>query len=74
MLLQAVSPLNGIPEVQYVGNMHGDEPLGRELVLLLADWLCDNYLKDSLVCILTLYTSTYVCIFWTFSGRLHLEL
>lgn len=35
---------------QFVGNMHGDEPLGRELVLLLADWLCDNYLKDSTVC------------------------
>lgn len=43
--------------VQYVGNMHGDEPLGRELVLYLADWLCDNYLEDSLVrfCQLSVY-------------------
>lgn len=35
--------------IQYVGNMHGDEPLGRELVLLLSDWLCDNYKKDPMV-------------------------
>ncbi|XP_024398551.1 carboxypeptidase SOL1 isoform X1 [Physcomitrium patens] len=34
------------PAFKYVGNMHGDEPLGRELVLLLSDWLCDNYKKD----------------------------
>lgn len=36
------------PAFKYVGNIHGDEPLGRELVLLLADWLCDNYLKDGM--------------------------
>jgi carboxypeptidase D len=36
------------PAFKYVGNIHGDEPLGRELVLLLADWLCDNYLKDAM--------------------------
>lgn len=29
--------------LQYVGGMHGDEPLGRQLILYLADWLCDNY-------------------------------
>ncbi|KAK3009558.1 hypothetical protein RJ639_013535 [Escallonia herrerae] len=34
--------------LQFIGNVHGDEPLGRELLLLLANWLCDNYMKDPL--------------------------
>lgn len=46
--------------LQYVGNMHGDEPLGRELVLLLADWLCDNYPKDSMVRILYLLWTCWI--------------
>ncbi|CAK7346734.1 unnamed protein product [Dovyalis caffra] len=32
----------------YIGNVHGDEPVGRELLLCLANWICDNYMKDSL--------------------------
>lgn len=36
------------PSFKYVGNLHGDEPVGRELLLLLGDWLCDNYMKDPL--------------------------
>jgi len=34
---------------QFIGNVHGDEPVGRELLLRLANWICDNYMKDSLV-------------------------
>ncbi|XP_042005946.1 carboxypeptidase SOL1-like [Salvia splendens] len=36
------------PSFKFVGNVHGNEPVGREILLLLANWLCDNYLKDSL--------------------------
>ncbi|CAI9771409.1 unnamed protein product [Fraxinus pennsylvanica] len=36
------------PAFKFIGNVHGDEPLGRELLLLLANWICDNYMKDQL--------------------------
>ncbi|KAJ6774035.1 PROTEASE M14 CARBOXYPEPTIDASE [Salix purpurea] len=36
------------PAFKFVGNVHGDEPVGRELLLRLANWICDNYIKDSL--------------------------
>ncbi|KAH9691915.1 Carboxypeptidase SOL1 [Citrus sinensis] len=37
------------PPFKFIGNVHGDEPVGRELLILLANWICNNHMKDPLV-------------------------
>ncbi|NXG31015.1 CBPM Carboxypeptidase, partial [Dromaius novaehollandiae] len=39
----------GIPEFKYVANMHGDETVGREVLLHLIDFLVTNYGRDPVV-------------------------
>jgi carboxypeptidase D len=39
----------GEPVFKYVANMHGDETLGRELMIFLAQYLLENYGSDARV-------------------------
>ncbi|XP_053318990.1 carboxypeptidase M isoform X2 [Spea bombifrons] len=39
----------GIPEFKYVANMHGDEVVGREILLHLVEYLVTNYKTDPVI-------------------------
>lgn len=50
----------GEPMVKYVANMHGDEPVGRELMIYLAKYLLYNYGKDPRVTRLVNNTDIFI--------------
>ena len=50
----------GEPMFKYVANMHGDEVIGREIVIYLIQYLCDNYGHDNRVNNLVNSTDIYI--------------
>ncbi|XP_072518640.1 carboxypeptidase D, b [Salminus brasiliensis] len=39
----------GKPEIMFVGNLHGSDAVGREMLLNLVEYLCSNYGSEALV-------------------------
>lgn len=50
----------GEPMVKYVANMHGDEAVGRQLLVILGQYLLDRYGKDDRITRLVNQTDIYL--------------
>lgn len=50
----------GVPMFKYVGNMHGNEAVGREILIALAQYLVQFYGKDPRVTKLVKLTDIYI--------------
>ncbi|KER23736.1 hypothetical protein T265_14579, partial [Opisthorchis viverrini] len=50
----------GEPEVKVVANIHGNEAIGRELLIRLAWVLCRNYGRDDLITLLLKHTQIHL--------------
>eukprot|EP00794_Sanderia_malayensis_P014035 gene14035-15494_t len=51
---------DGEPMFKYVGNMHGNEVISREILIFLIQYLCDNYGKDERVTKLVNNTNIFI--------------
>ncbi len=50
----------GKPAVKYIGNMHGNEVAGRELLLQLATFVCESYGHNELVSLMLRRTRIFL--------------
>ena len=48
------------PQFKYIGNMHGDETVGREILIRLIELLCTQYLQDEEITQLINNTDIYI--------------
>ena len=42
-----INKTTGKPFLRYIGNMHGNEPSGRALIIWFVEWLCDEFYEGN---------------------------